>query len=131
VFPDDEPLFITIKRAQKLSGLGRTLIAEAVANGEIPSTLVGHRRRLLDYPGFKNWLTARSGELQRKRGPKPAPAPAPEVLPVRATLDGLLHSLEEDHGVAWRETADFSGVQLVGGKGPLMDALRRRRIARR
>ena len=120
----DEPLFITIRRAQKLSGLGRTLIAQAVASGEIPSTLVGRRRRLLDYPGFKNWLTARSGELQPKRGP--APKPQPEVLPVPA----VLRSLEEDHGIMLRETADLSEVRLVSGKGSLLDALRRRRIAR-
>ena len=124
----DEPLFITIRRAQKLSGLGRTLIAQAVASGEIPSTLVGRRRRLLDYPGFKNWLTARSGELQPKRGP--APKPRPEVLPVPAALDDLLRSLEEDHGIMLRETADLSEVRLVSGKGSLLDALRRRRIAR-
>jgi hypothetical protein len=125
---DDEPLTITIKRAQKLSGLGRTLIAHAVASGEIPSTLVGRRRRLLDYPGFKNWLAARSGELQPKRGP--ARPPPPEVLPVPANLDDLIGALE-DHGVVLREEPNGVDFRLVAGKGPLVDALRRRRAARR
>jgi hypothetical protein len=124
----DEPLTITIKRAQKLSGLGRTLIAQAVRSREIPSTLVG-RRRLLDYPGFKNWLTARSGELQPKRGP--APKPQPEVLPVPASLDDLVGALEEDHGIVLREEPNGVDFRLVAGKRPLVDALRRRRIARR
>jgi hypothetical protein len=125
----DEPLFITIRRAQKLSGLGRTLIAQAVASGEIQSTLVGRRRRLLDYPGFKNWLTARSGELQPKRGP--APKPQPEVLPVPASIDDLVGALEEHHGIVLREEPDGFDFRLVAGKGPLLGALRRRRIARR
>jgi hypothetical protein len=124
----DEPLTITVKRAQKLSGLGRTLIALAVASGEIPSTLVGRRRRLLNYLGFKAWLTARSGELQPKRAPKPAPQP--EVLPVPAAIDALIGSLEDDHGVTLREEPNGVDFRLVAGKGPLLGALRRRRIAR-
>jgi hypothetical protein len=125
---DDEPLTITIKRARKLSGLGRTLIAKAVRSGEIPSTLVGSRRRLLDFPGFKTWLTARSGELQPKRGP--TRPPQPEVLPVPASVDDLLGALE-DHGIVLREEPNGVDFRLVAGKGPLVDALRRRRAARR
>jgi hypothetical protein len=127
-FVSADPVAVTVQEAERLSGLGHTFISEAIARREFRSTLVGGRR-LVDFADFKRWLFSRSGELKPKPGP--APKPAPEVLPVPAALDDLIAALEVNYGVAWRETADLSDVRLASGKGPLLDALRRRRIARR
>ena len=44
----DEPVTVTVREAQRLSGLGNTSIYQAIKDGRLKSTTVG-RRRLIDY----------------------------------------------------------------------------------
>jgi hypothetical protein len=125
--PKPDPLTITVKEAERLSSLGHTLITKAITSVEIETTRVG-RRRLVIYASFMAWLMARRAEPPR-RGP--APKLPPEVLPVPPALDDLIDSLERDHGVVLREESNGVDFRLIAGKGPLVDALRRRRIVRR
>jgi hypothetical protein len=125
--PKPDPITITVQEAERISGLGHTLISQAIASGEIETTRV-RGRRLVIYASFMSWLMARRAEPPR-RGP--APKPQPEVLPVPPSLDELVKALEEIHGVVLREDSNGFDFHLVAGKGPLLGALRRRRAARR
>ncbi len=51
----DQPLTITIRRAQELSGLSRITINRAIWTGKLKSSTVGSRR-LIEYRSFVELL---------------------------------------------------------------------------
>jgi hypothetical protein len=53
--PTDQPLTLTIRRAQELSGLSRATINRAIWGGKLKSSCVGSRR-LIEYSSFVEML---------------------------------------------------------------------------
>jgi hypothetical protein len=53
--PTDQPLTLTIKRAQELSGLSRATLNRAIWSGKLKSSCVGSRR-LITYGSFVKLL---------------------------------------------------------------------------
>jgi excisionase family DNA binding protein len=56
-----EPLTYTITEAMQVAKIGRTLLFERIAAGELPVTRIG-RRTLIPADGLKAWLQSHTTE---------------------------------------------------------------------